>query len=183
MLSALAGRAPVPEVLAVCDDPGVIGAPFYVMRRVAGRRHHRRTAAAVRRARAPPRDRRGAHRRPGRGARRRLARGGAGGLRPPGRLSAAPAQALQGPVGGQPDARHPRRATRWRGGWAPAAGEPARDDRARRLPARQPDLGAAATAARRGHPRLGDVHHRRSAGGPRLPVPVLGAEAAIPTAC
>src|SRR6516162_2831742 len=26
----------VPKVLAVCDDPGVIGAPFYVMERVAG---------------------------------------------------------------------------------------------------------------------------------------------------
>jgi aminoglycoside phosphotransferase (APT) family kinase protein len=26
----------VPRVLAVCDDPGVIGAPFYVMERVAG---------------------------------------------------------------------------------------------------------------------------------------------------
>ncbi|MFZ0975023.1 MAG: phosphotransferase family protein, partial [Solirubrobacteraceae bacterium] len=25
-----------PEVLAVCDDPGVIGAPFYVMERIAG---------------------------------------------------------------------------------------------------------------------------------------------------
>ena len=36
VLTALAGRAPVPEVLAVCDDPGVIGAPFYVMQRVPG---------------------------------------------------------------------------------------------------------------------------------------------------
>jgi aminoglycoside phosphotransferase (APT) family kinase protein len=36
VLAALAGRAPVPRVLAVCDDPGVIGAPFYVMERLAG---------------------------------------------------------------------------------------------------------------------------------------------------
>ena len=36
MLRALEGRAPVPRVLAVCDDPGLIGAPFYVMERVAG---------------------------------------------------------------------------------------------------------------------------------------------------
>jgi aminoglycoside phosphotransferase (APT) family kinase protein len=36
VLSALAGRARVPAVLAVCDDPAVIGAPFYVMERVEG---------------------------------------------------------------------------------------------------------------------------------------------------
>ncbi len=36
----LSGLAPTavrsPEVLAVCDDPGVIGAPFYVMEQIAG---------------------------------------------------------------------------------------------------------------------------------------------------
>jgi aminoglycoside phosphotransferase (APT) family kinase protein len=36
VLSALAGRARVPGVLAVCDDESVIGAPFYVMERVDG---------------------------------------------------------------------------------------------------------------------------------------------------
>jgi aminoglycoside phosphotransferase (APT) family kinase protein len=36
VLRALAGRAPVPRVLATCDDPGVIGAPFYVMERLDG---------------------------------------------------------------------------------------------------------------------------------------------------
>ena len=36
VLSALAGRARVPAVLAVCDDEAVIGAPFYVMERVEG---------------------------------------------------------------------------------------------------------------------------------------------------
>ncbi|MGH3779485.1 MAG: phosphotransferase family protein [Pseudonocardiaceae bacterium] len=36
VLRALAGRARVPEVLAVCDDPVVIGAPFYVMAYVDG---------------------------------------------------------------------------------------------------------------------------------------------------
>jgi aminoglycoside phosphotransferase (APT) family kinase protein len=36
VLSALARRARVPAVLAVCDDPAVIGAPFYVMERVEG---------------------------------------------------------------------------------------------------------------------------------------------------
>jgi aminoglycoside phosphotransferase (APT) family kinase protein len=36
VLRGLEGRAPVPRVLAVCDDPSVIGAPFYVMERVDG---------------------------------------------------------------------------------------------------------------------------------------------------
>jgi aminoglycoside phosphotransferase (APT) family kinase protein len=37
VLSALAGTAvPVPEVLLLCTDTGVLGAPFYVMRRVPG---------------------------------------------------------------------------------------------------------------------------------------------------
>jgi aminoglycoside phosphotransferase (APT) family kinase protein len=36
VLRALEGRAPVPRVLDECDDPGVIGAPFYVMEWLAG---------------------------------------------------------------------------------------------------------------------------------------------------
>jgi aminoglycoside phosphotransferase (APT) family kinase protein len=36
VLRALAGRARVPKVLAVGDDPSVIGAPFYVMEAVEG---------------------------------------------------------------------------------------------------------------------------------------------------
>jgi aminoglycoside phosphotransferase (APT) family kinase protein len=36
ILRALQGRAPVPRVLAVCDDARLIGAPFYVMERLAG---------------------------------------------------------------------------------------------------------------------------------------------------
>jgi aminoglycoside phosphotransferase (APT) family kinase protein len=36
VLRALQGQAPVPRVLAVCEDPAVIGAPFYVMERVEG---------------------------------------------------------------------------------------------------------------------------------------------------
>jgi aminoglycoside phosphotransferase (APT) family kinase protein len=36
VLAALAGRARVPKVLAVGDDPAVIGAPFYVMERMEG---------------------------------------------------------------------------------------------------------------------------------------------------
>jgi len=33
---ALRGRARVPRILAACDDPSVIGAPFYVMEELAG---------------------------------------------------------------------------------------------------------------------------------------------------
>lgn len=33
---ALAGRVRVPEILAVCEDPAVIGAPFYVMQEMRG---------------------------------------------------------------------------------------------------------------------------------------------------
>src|SRR5271165_6138473 len=37
LLSALRGtQARVPEVLAVCEDPALIGAPFYVMARIEG---------------------------------------------------------------------------------------------------------------------------------------------------
>ena len=36
VLRALAGHARVPAVLAVCDDPAVVGAPFYVMELVDG---------------------------------------------------------------------------------------------------------------------------------------------------
>jgi aminoglycoside phosphotransferase (APT) family kinase protein len=36
VLSATAGRARVPAVLAVCDDESVIGAPFYLMERIDG---------------------------------------------------------------------------------------------------------------------------------------------------
>jgi aminoglycoside phosphotransferase (APT) family kinase protein len=36
MLRALAGRARVPSVLAVCDDPSLLGAPFYIMEYVEG---------------------------------------------------------------------------------------------------------------------------------------------------
>jgi aminoglycoside phosphotransferase (APT) family kinase protein len=36
VLSALAGRARVPALLAVCDDPAVIGVPFFLMEKVEG---------------------------------------------------------------------------------------------------------------------------------------------------
>jgi aminoglycoside phosphotransferase (APT) family kinase protein len=36
VMAALEGRAPVPRVLATCDDETVIGAPFYLMEKVEG---------------------------------------------------------------------------------------------------------------------------------------------------
>jgi aminoglycoside phosphotransferase (APT) family kinase protein len=47
VLRALEGRARVPKVLAVCDDPSVIGAPFYVMERIAGHVVVQRTPDAL----------------------------------------------------------------------------------------------------------------------------------------
>ena len=138
---------PSPSVLAVCDDPAVIGAPFYVMERLDGVVMHRRGppgADAGRRAARRPRrlidalvD----------APRRRLARGRAGGLRPAGRLPRAPARPLRRAVGAQPHARLPavERVGALARGTVPdvAAG----DDRARRLPARQRDVRARAAAA------------------------------------
>lgn len=41
VMGALAGtRVPVPEVLHFCEDPTVVGTPFYIMRRVEGRVFH-----------------------------------------------------------------------------------------------------------------------------------------------
>jgi aminoglycoside phosphotransferase (APT) family kinase protein len=46
VLTALAGTGvPVPATYALCEDPGVVGAPFYVMENVAG--HIYRTAASA----------------------------------------------------------------------------------------------------------------------------------------
>lgn len=39
-LGALAGGPPVPEVAVLCEDPDVLGAPFYAMARVAGEAIH-----------------------------------------------------------------------------------------------------------------------------------------------
>jgi aminoglycoside phosphotransferase (APT) family kinase protein len=36
VMAALAGRARVPAVVAVCEDPAVIGVPFYVMEKIEG---------------------------------------------------------------------------------------------------------------------------------------------------
>lgn len=36
VMAALFGQVPVPRVLAVCEDPSLIGAPFYVMEKIEG---------------------------------------------------------------------------------------------------------------------------------------------------
>ena len=35
-LAAAPGAPPVPRVIAICEDPGIIGVPFFVMERIAG---------------------------------------------------------------------------------------------------------------------------------------------------
>ncbi len=107
VLRALEGRARVPQVLAVCDDEAVIGAPFYVMERVDGHRRDDRRARRARHAGGPPAHGRGARRRARRAARRRLARGRARGVRQADRLPRAPGAALPRAVGRQPHPRDP----------------------------------------------------------------------------
>ena len=138
----------VPRVLAVCEDPEVIGAPFYVMERVDGEVITDAIPPALDNARAARADRRRADRRAGRAARGRLDGARAGGVRQADRLPRAPAAPLQRAVGAQPDAR----AARGRGGRRLAGGQPARvpagDDRPRRLPARQHDVRRTSAPAR-----------------------------------
>ena len=78
--AARAGRPTrrAPEVLAVCDDEAVIGAPFYVMELVEGDVITAPMPGRARHARGAPAHRRGARRRARRAPRRRLA--GAPGL-------------------------------------------------------------------------------------------------------
>ena len=56
-------RARVPDVLAVCEDPTTIGAPFYVMERIEGEVIVSSVPAAARHARGATPDRRAADRR------------------------------------------------------------------------------------------------------------------------
>ena len=98
--------ARVPRVLAVCDDASVIGAPFYVMERIAGEVVTRDAAARARHARRAPALRGGARRRARRDPRGRLARVRPGGVHArPGRLPRPPAAALRRAVGAPPHAR------------------------------------------------------------------------------
>ena len=128
--------APVrtPAVLAVAEDEAVIGAPFYVMEKVRGRRHHHRDPARARRARGrAPAHRRGAHRRARGDPRRRLAGVRPGGLRQADGLPRAPAAALRRALGAQQDARGPEVLDRV-------------DGVARRAPARVPPTRRSSTA-------------------------------------
>ena len=97
--------ARVPRVLAVCEDPAVIGCPFYVMERVEGEVIVSTVPERAGHARRTQRDRRGADRGAGGDPRRRLAGGGPRGIRQADRLPGAPAEALRGAVGAEQDAR------------------------------------------------------------------------------
>ncbi len=176
VLSALADTdVPVARPLALCEDPDVTGAPFYVMeyrpgvvverelpRGFAGTKDERRRALA--RARRHT----GASARRRRGARRALR------LRPPRRLPRAAGAALVATVGALEDAG----AARHRRAGAPARGVPARLPRshagARRLPAGQSGARRRRSRPGGGDLRLGDGDPRRSALGPRLHAHLLG---------
>ena len=161
-------RVRAPRVLAVVRRPDVIGAPFYVMERVAGEviTDSVPDPLDTPEQRAP--DRRRADRRAGRAARHRLERRRPRGLRQADRLPRAPAAPLQRAVGAQPHAR----AAPGRGGRRVARGEHPRvaagDDRARRLPAREHDVRRRRAGAADRDLRLGDGDDRRSARRRRL---------------
>ncbi len=174
VLRALSGRAPVPRVLAVCEDPAVIGAPFYVMERIEG---------DVVTDSLPPRfDAAGARRAIGEALIDALVE-----------IHAVDWRAAGLDGFGRPDGYLARQLKRFGGLWETnrTRDVPAVDAVARWLGERMPESPAAtvvhgdyrlgnvvwarrAGAAPRGRPGLGDVDAGRSARRPRLPVPVLG---------
>ena len=164
VIGALGGHGVrVPEVLAVGDDPAIIGSPFFVMERVDGRgRLGQRCRPSFDSDAERRRDGRGADRRPGGDARRRLARRRPRGLRQAAGLPRAPAAPFHRAVGAQQDARDRRGRDRR----PVAARQPARqrrgDRRPRRLPARQRHVRARRRRAPERDLRLGDGDHRRS---------------------
>ena len=169
LLRALeATRVRAPKVLAVCEDAGVIGVPFYVMERIDGEVITDSVPGRARHARAAQPDRRRADRRAGRAARHRLGRRRPGRLRQADRLPRAPAATLHRAVGAQPHAR----AAAGRGGRRVASVERPRvaagDDRARRLPAREHDVRRRRPGAADRDLRLGDGDDRRPARRRRL---------------
>ena len=159
-------------VLAVCDDPAVLGVPFYVMPEVEGDVAHRRAA------------RRRSTRRP---SARRIG-GASSSTRSSSCTRSTPRPSGLGDFG-RPTGYLERQVRRFAGLWevnrqrdvparrarsrpGSAAAVPARerrDDRARRLPARQRHVRAGRARAADGAARLGARDARRPAGRPRLP--------------
>ena len=174
-MRALRRTARVPEVLAVCEDAAVIGAPFYVMTRLEGTWSRPPSPQPLERRRGPPPHGRSSW--STRSWRSTPSTGGprAGGLGRPAATSSASC-AASADCGSKPHAHDPRRRAR------PAPGSPshlprvrAGDDRPRRLPARQRHVRAAAPARLVAVLRLGDGDDRRPARRPRLPHrPVVG---------
>ena len=177
VLAALAGTdVPHPRLIAVCDDPSVLGdAVFYLMEPIDGFNAGAGTAGA---ARQPTRSvqfemglsmadalARARRRRPCRGGPRRFRQAG----RIPGTSSATLAFGAGGLLGVRqlPRSRHRRRRRRRELARRAPAHQLDAGHHARRLPRRQRDVLPHRTRGRR-HRRLGDVHHRRSAAGPGL---------------
>ena len=169
-ITALADTdVPVPATYAHCDDPDVIGAPFYVMERVDGT-PYRPARSSSRSARSGPPTIAGRDgRRAGRAARRRPGRGRPGRVRPARRLPRAPGAPLGPAARGLAQTATCRTPTSCTAG-SPhdvPEGEPAVADRARRLPPRQPAHRSPTTGCRAvvdwEMATLGDPLHRRRA--------------------
>ena len=154
-----------PRVLLAHEDESALGVPFYVMDVVDGVVFHDELPPALDTPGGARADRRGARRRAGRAPRGAAARG----PRRPDRLPRAPAAPLRRPLGADAHARAAGR----RGGAPPARGDQARvaarDDRPRRLPARQHDVRGRGARPPARDPRLGARHGRRPARRRRLP--------------
>ena len=176
-----APTVPVPRPVALCTDPDVIGAPFYLMDAVDG---------VVVRDRVP----RAARRRSGRAARVRVRarstrspastrfdweRRRPRRLRPARRVSRTPGAALARSARAVQDARRCPRSTkpgRWLAAHTPTMQPPGGDPR--RLQARQRDVRAAPPGRAGCGRRLGAVDDRRSARRSRLGASVCGSSRA-----
>ena len=163
--------ARVPRVLAVGDDPALIGAPFYVMERVAGDVVTSTRPARARHPAGAPADRRAARRRARRGPRGRLARVRPGGLLDPARRATSSASCGASAACGSTTARG-----RSRRSSASRRGSPSTSRPRRRRRSCTATTGWAtscsrprAPARRRGGVRLGDGDDRRPARRRRLP--------------
>ncbi len=134
----------VPRVLAVCEDPEVIGAPFYLMERVTGEVITDAIPPALDTPSERGRIAEELIERAGRAARHRLDPHRPRRVRQADRLPRAPAAALHRPVGAQPHTRAPAGG----GGRALAGREPA----GRRRPPRS-STATSDSGTRCSHPR------------------------------
>ena len=135
----------VPKVLAVCDDPEMIGAPFYVMERVAGEVITDSIPDALDTPERARPDRRRADWRAGRASPGGLDGARAGRVREADRLPRAPTATLRRTVEHNRTRELPQVEEVGAMAGGQPAGLPAGHDRPRRLPAGQHDVRRAGT--------------------------------------